>query len=163
MISLHNITDEVISIPVGDTFISIIFHRLDTPSKNDKNPNMSGHVDKLSELGITINKDTREYLLQDWKCNVNNIRDKMTDSPEYKSYKKQIFRNKCKFVLKYVNIKNFVLLLVFAGLLIGGWFGAKHLDGESINTVWMDRYWTIVVTAIVIPILSALTKLFKAE
>lgn len=163
MISLHNITDEVIAIPVGDTFISIIFYRLDTPTKNDKNPNISGHIDKLSELGISINKDTREYLVRDWKCNVNTIRDKMVASNEYKAYKKQILLNKCKSIRKYINLKNFILGLILVGILIAGWFGAKYLDGKAVNTVWEERYWTVVLTAIIVPILSGVIKMFKAE
>ena len=163
MISLHNITDEVIAIPVGDTFISIIFYRLNTPIKNDKNPNISGHIDKLSELGISIDKKTREYLAEDWKCNVNTIRDKMIESKEYKIYKKQILKNKFKSILKYLNWKNCILVIILAGILIAGWFGAKHLDGNEVNTIWQDRYWTVVLTAIVVPILATAVKLFKAE
>lgn len=163
MISLHNITDEVIAIPVGDTFISIIFYRLDTPTKNDKNPNISGHIDKLSELGISIDKDTREYLAQDWKCNVNTIRDKMVESKEYKNYKKQILWNKCKSIWKYINLKNFMLGLILIGILIAGWFGANYLDGKAVNTIWEERYWTVVVTAIIVPVLTGVIKMFKAE
>lgn len=163
MISLHNITDEVIAIPVGDTFISIIFHRLNTPTKNEKNPNVSGHIDKLSELGIAIDKNTREYLTQDWKCNVSTIRDKMIESKDYKAYRKQIFHNKCKSIWKYVNWKNLILVIILVAIFIAGWFGAKKLDGDATNTVWMDRYWTVVMTAVVVPVLTGAVKLFKAE
>ena len=163
MISLHNITDKEIAISVGDTFVSIVFYKLDSPSKSDKNSNISGHVDKLAELGIMIDKDTREYLTQDWKCNVNGIRDKMKESKEFVDYKKQICRNKHERLLKYINWNNVILFAIIIVIFVIGGMSAEYFDNKAGNTVWMDRYWTIVATVIVVPILSALTKLFKAE
>ena len=163
MISLHNITDEVISIPVNDTFVSIVFHRLDTPSRDKNNPNISGHVDKLSELGISIDGQTREYLLKDWKCSVDTIRDQLTSSDKYKEYKSQAFKNKCKHFLKYLNLKNIVSALIIMVIVLGGGRLAQHLDANSASTIWTDRYWTVISASIIVPIITNVLKWFKAE
>ena len=83
MISMHNITDQVIEVKVGETFVSLVFYYLKTPEVM-KNTNVSGHVDKLSELGIQIKPETREYLTADWKMSLNGIREKLIKSEEYK-------------------------------------------------------------------------------
>ena len=163
MISLHNVTDKAIAISVGDTFGSIVFYKLDSPSRSEKNSNISGHVDKLSELGITIDKDTREYLTQDWKCNVNGIRDKMKKSEEFVEYKRQLSRNKCERLLKYINLKNAIFFAIILVIFIIGGIAAKLFDNKSGNTVWMDRYITIVISVLVIPALSKLFHQIKAD
>lgn len=161
MISLHNVTDELIVIPVGETFVSLVFHYLNIPSNGVKNPNVSGHVDKLSELGIKITTKTREYLTEDWKTSVDGIRDKMKNSKEYKEYKKHNSRNKLRVVREYLNMQNIVVTFVLVMTIIIAGFIAYNLDKQNGNGVWTERFWTIVSTGFIIPGIMALKKLFK--
>ena len=51
LVSLHNITEEVIALKVGTTFVSLSFDYLTTQVARTSSTT-SGHVDKFSELGI---------------------------------------------------------------------------------------------------------------
>ena len=53
MISVHNITDDVIALKVGSTFVSLCFHYLDSGVIRTSST-ISGHVDKFASLGIDI-------------------------------------------------------------------------------------------------------------
>lgn len=161
MISLHNITDKVITIPVGDTFISVVFHHLDTPIEKEKNSNISGHVDKLAELGIKIDTGTREFLTQDWKLHVDGIRNKMIDSEEYKAYKRQCRKDKTLMVKRYLNLNNIVLavILICVVMLLGA--VATYIDQRSGNNLWSERFWTVVITGIIVPVLMRILGCFK--
>lgn len=161
MISLHNITDDAITIPVGDTFISVVFDRLDTPATASQNPNISGHVDKLAELGVKIDKGTREYLTEDWKCSVSGIRTKMCESNEYIEYKQQIMKNRRFKLIEYISFRNVLLALMCICAVIGLAKLASWADLKSSTHVWSDRYWTVVLSGIIVPIVMAARKLFK--
>ena len=161
MISLHNITNRVISIPVGETFISLVFHYLDSPSQNRRNSNISGHVDKLAELGIHIDSHSRDVLTEDWKCNFDGICENMTASQSYRDYRKQILKNKLKAVRSLLNIHNLVVALC---LVFVAWFLSvltSKLDVQYNTTVWTERYWTVILAAIIVPGVSSIFKLFK--
>ena len=161
MISLHNITDEVISIEVGETFVSLVFYYLNSASKENKNSNISGHVDKLSELGIKIDARTREYLTEDWKCKIDGIRDKLCASDEYKAFRAQLSKNRRSNVLKYFNVRNIALSLVFIVVVVGAGIGANYIDTKAETSVWSDRYWTVISSGIFVPVLLAYRKFFK--
>ena len=160
MISLHNITNEVVTLPVGETFVSLVFHYLDTPTKT-KNPNISGHVDKLAELGINITSDTRKYLTKDWKCSVDEIRNKMISSKEYISHKKALSNEKFKSLMDYVTLRNIIIVLISAIVLISLGILAKYVDDKSQNNIWMERYWTVILSGIIVPMIMAIKKLFN--
>lgn len=160
MISLHNVTDEIITLPVGDTFVSLIFYHLETPNADIKNSNMSGHVDKLSELGIQINRQTREYLLADWKQNIEGIRDNMIKSESYIEYRKKEKDKKNADIKRYFTMKNILLALTIVVLVIAmGWLAYK-LDMNSNDPKWVDRYWMLLCAGFLIPILNCTGKLF---
>ena len=161
MISLHNITDEIISIEVGETFVSLVFYYLNSASKENKNSNISGHVDKLSELGIKIDARTREYLTEDWKCKIDGIRDKLCASDEYKAFRTQLSKNRRSDLLKYFNVRNTALSLVFIIIVVGAGIGANYIDAKAETSVWSDRYWTVISSGIFVPALLAFRKFLK--
>ena len=91
---------DLVSIPCLRIFVSLVFFYLKTPD-NTINTNMSGHVDKLAELGINIDQKTREYLTEDWKMSLDGIKYKMTRSNEYKELVSKILFKIChSFFLK---------------------------------------------------------------
>ena len=161
MLSLHNTTDEAISIPVGTTFVSLVFYYLDTPSENYQNSNMSGHVDKLAELGVEIGTSTREYLTEDWKCSVAGIRKKMCDSEAYKEFRKQVAKERFVVFKEYLTFRNISIAVAFLIFVLLAERLAGILDIKYHTTVWSERFWTVVLSGIVIPLIMAAKNLFK--
>lgn len=163
MLSLHNITNEVIVLRVGETFVSLIFYYLDTPSKCSKNTNMSGHVDKLSELGIKITQPTREYLTDDWKQTVDGIRKKMLDSDTYKLYEKERKKERKKIIFEYLNVRNFLTLVFILGVIVLLGVGANKMDIINETSVWSDRFWTTIIAGVFVPIFMKLGNFFNKK
>lgn len=163
LISLHNVSDKVVAIPVGETFVSVVFHYLNTPAKNEKNPNMSGHVDKLSELGVKISAKTREFLTEDWKQREDGIRDKMLADEGFKEFQKKAKREKNEYVKSFFNLKNSLIIVGLALLaVLFGWLAYK-VKTDTGESVWVDRYWTVVSSAIVVPLVGLLTRQIKPK
>lgn len=160
MISLHNISDKIIELPVGETFVSLVFFYLKTPD-NTINTNMSGHVDKLAELGINIDQKTREYLTEDWKMSLDGIKYKMTRSNEYKELVSKIKQEKYSKLKSYFNWQNALLIFAYIALSIIMVIFAKHFDNKYNTTVWSERAYTIIISGIIVPLIIASGKLFK--
>ena len=55
------------------------------------------------------NKTTREFLLEDWKQNIDGIRDKLINSQEYKNYREKINDKKHEHVKRVFTVKNIIL------------------------------------------------------
>ena len=142
LVSLHNITDEVLALKVGTTFVSLSLDYLTTQVIRTS-ATTSGHVDKFAELNLSIDEDTRNYLTADWKSNLDGIRERMCDSIEYKDYKKHIRENTWREARKYFNKRNAVavtvLILAFFILLAI----ATYVDKKAGTTVWTDRFWNV--------------------
>ena len=160
MISLHNITDEVVTIEVGDTFVSLVFYYLKTPERM-KNTNISGHVDKLSELGISVEQGTRTFLTADWKMSLNGIRDEMKKSQEYKEFLDEQKAKRNENIKAYFNVRNVLIIASYVIILVGGAYLCNYLDKSNQNTIWMDRYGTILSTGIIVPLILYGARLFK--
>lgn len=160
MISLHNITDDVIALEVGSTFVSLAFDYLNTTVERTS-ATVSGHVDKFSDLGIQIDTSTREYLTQDWKANLDDIRYKMTESESYKKYKKHVKHNKWKNMKNYFSKRNIIaiiaVLLFFVALLIL----ANYVDSFLDKPVWVERFWTVGCSGIVGSVLVGVYNLIR--
>lgn len=161
LISLHNITDNIITLEVGETFISLIFYLLETPIQENVNSNYNGHVDKFSELRFNVSQKTREYLTEDWKSSFTGIRNKMLTSDAYIQFKKTKSRENIEYLKRYLNIRNIIIILLIISVFILSWFGVHWYDNKNGTTVWSERYWEIIITAVIVPILLNLYKLFK--
>ncbi len=161
MFALHNITDEVRTLKVGDTFVSLVFYYLKTANDNMKNTNISGHVDKLSELNIYIDSTTREYLTEEWKQDIKQVSKKMKESEEYKRYLTNRREYEMDEYKRYLTPKNFGIgfALAICILLLG--IAAYYADVKCNTTVWEDRFWTIIITSIIVPLVMSLKKIFK--
>lgn len=142
MVSLHNITEEVIVLKVGTSFASLTFDYLNTQVVRTS-ATISGHVDKFSELGIQIDEDTRRYLTKDWKANIEGIRNKMIQTQEYKDYKAYIQKNMWKEIRKYINKRNILATVVVITIFIGLLLTATWVDKRNGTTVWVERFWNV--------------------
>ncbi len=160
LISLHNITDEIIALRVGSTFISLSFDYLTTQVIRTSTT-VSGHIDKFAELGIKIDEQTRDYLTADWKSNIDGIRQKMSESDAYKAYKKQIKANMWKEFKKYVNRKNLLAVLFVAFVFLLLLYAASWADCRLENPVWVERFWNVGCSGLVGSILLGLFRFLK--
>lgn len=61
LIAIHNVSKEVLTIKVGDTFVSAVFNYLNTAIYTN-NATKNGYLEKLSELGIQLNTIDRKFL-----------------------------------------------------------------------------------------------------
>ncbi len=160
MLSLHNVTDEVVTIGVGETFVSLVFYYLRTPDEM-KNTNISGHVDKLSELGIVVDETTRIYLTQDWKMSLSGIRNEMKKSEEYKKFLEEQKTKQNENIKVYLNLRNVLIVIFYLVIFTGAFFVCKYIDNSNQNNVWMERYWTVLSTGIIVPLILYSARLFK--
>lgn len=142
LLSLHNVTDQVIALRVGDTCASLSFDYLSTQVARSSTT-VSGHVDKFAELGVQIDEDTRKYLTDDWKANIEGIRMRMCESQEYKDYKKYIRTNIWKEFKKYVNKRNIIATLASVICVMILYCIASRYDAAHHTTIWVDRFWNV--------------------
>ena len=160
LIAIHNVSKEPLKIMVGDTFVSVIFSYLNTPIES-KNPTKNGHLEKLGEYGIKLTQEDIEYLDEDWKSDVNEVRKIMYKDKKFISYIEDIKRDKKKKRYKYFNKRNFYIcmsMIIFFGIL---YFIAYKLDSSSGNSVWVDRFWTVGFSGIFIAFWTTVTKFIK--
>jgi deoxycytidine triphosphate deaminase len=162
MISLHNITDDVIPLQIGTTFISLTFDYLNTQVSRTSSTS-SSHYDRLLENGCNLTQDEQDYFREDWKGNLELIQKKMGDLEEFKKLKSDIKRRHFQEVIKYINKRNIiaVLLVILAFVLI--YQGALYLDTQSGNSVWVDRFWNVGCSGIVGSFLIALWRFVKGK
>lgn len=160
LIALHNITDDALAIKVGSTFVSLTFDYLTTQVVRTSSTT-SGHLDKFPELGINVDEETRSFLTADWKSNIDDIREKMCESDDYKNYKKHIRSTAWKELRKYVNKRNVIAILVVAVVIILLYLGAVKLDNDLAHPVWTDRFWNIGFSGVLGSLIIALGNFIK--
>lgn len=108
LVAIHNVSEDIIKLDINETFVSVVFHKLDT-NNFDHNTTVSGHTDKYAKFGIL---DHPSELDQDWKRKIDDISYKMKDSNEFKEYMKKHRYFKFKEIKSYFSWKNFVFLLL---------------------------------------------------
>lgn len=160
MISLHNITNDIVTLNVGETFISLAFYYLDTPVNSNTNSNISGHIDKLAALGININKETSEFLTQEWKTSFEGVKNKMINSENYKTFCKEIKLNKPSIKM-YFNKENIITVCVIILIFVLLGITANYLDAQNETKEWMSRFWTLVISGVLVPIIVSRINFIK--
>lgn len=108
LVPLHNVTDKVITIKEGESFISVIFYMLKTKNM-ESNPTVSSHVDKFSSFGIKLSEDEEKILNSDDEKSFKSIQMKMKKSNEYQEFKEE---NKWK-IISFFSLRN-ILKLFFS-------------------------------------------------
>ena len=124
---------------------------------------MSGHIDKLSEIGIQISKETREFLSEEWKQDIKQVSYKMTESKEYKEYINMRKKERKKEFVNYLSIRNIFLLTLGIGVVVCLAIGSYWLDQKYKTNVWSDRFWTVFVAGIFAPLVCVYGKLFRRK
>lgn len=142
MISLHNITDDVIAIKVGTTCVSLAFDYLSTQVIRTSTT-VSGHVDKFAELGLNVKEEDVSSITTDWKTNLEEIREKMIASQEYKDYRAHINKNIWQEIKKYINKRNVIAVMCVVAVFVLLLLAAKWADTKIENPVWVERFWNV--------------------
>ena len=151
-VPLHNPTDKIIVLQVGETFMSVIFHYLDTPMK-EGNATNGGHTDKFSILGIKATEGELRILNEDWRHFHERVIEKMKDDDAYKTFKKKLWNHKLLAIVSKNNII-FSFLIIAVCIILG--IIAQYLDTKYATTVWSDRFWLIFVASAISYILNLL-------
>lgn len=162
LIALHNISSKLIVIKVGDTFVSVVFHYLNTPY-NHNNPTISGHTDKFSELGLYISEKEASILNEDWKKSFKEVSYRMCKTEEYNSLKKKIKEQKNEKLKKYFCKKNILIVSITIIFLIGLYILSSIVDKNAGNHLWTDRFINVGCSGIIIAIISCVVKYIKND
>lgn len=56
LLAFHNISDQLIILKPGESFVSVIFYYLKTPY-TELNPTTSGYTDKFARLGLKVTEE----------------------------------------------------------------------------------------------------------
>lgn len=162
LVPIHNISAEPLKLNVGDTFVSVVFNYLKSPI-NYPNPTDNGHLKKLAEYGVKLDSEAAKFLDADWKSNIDRVREHMDSDNNFNGYEKILKERKNKKYRKYINLSNFILLIVALAVLILFYAIAVQLDSKLSNPLWVDRYWTVGFSGIFIYILGILRSFIKIE
>lgn len=160
LIAIHNTSQKLVVLQVGDSFVSVVFHYLNTPY-HYSNPTLSGHTDKFSELGLHISEAQAEVLNADWKKQFHEVCQKMCTSEEYQKLQTILTQQKKNWFQKYVNKKNIFICLTIIVILVGLLVIAFLADAITKQNVWVDRYFNVGLSGAIIAIISALLKHIK--
>lgn len=136
LIAVHNISDDLIFVPVGDTFSSVVFHRLDTPFI-ERNATVNAHLDKFSRFGI---KADTSSISEDWKTRINDVADKMKQSNAYVTYRKKMWRYRVNALKTYINTVNFITLFAVVCFFASPWIVGVLAEFDFINTEAAIKY-----------------------
>ena len=160
LIAIHNTSQELVVINVKDTFVSVVFHYLDTPY-TPNNPTISGHTDKFAKLGLIVSEEQLAILNADWKKNFDEVRFKMCESEEYSKLKEKVKKQKNEKLKKYFCKKNILIVAITAILLIALYVVASIVDKNAGNTLWTDRYINVGCSGIIVAIVSFVVNRIK--
>lgn len=121
-VPLHNPTCKPIYLPVGDSFLSIIFYRLNSSIK-ESNHTSKAHIDKFSTWRIILNEQEREEICLENIKDMETCVEEMNNCESFLQYKKKhSLKNRIWDIVKdwfsARNIIIFVLLFVAIILLI---------------------------------------------
>lgn len=155
LITLHNITDDIIALQVGETFVSLTFSYLNTEVVRTSTT-FPSHTDRLFEHGCKLDDDEKAYFEEDWKYSLAAIQEKMQQSDAYKTYKKQIDNNWRKEIFQYVTKRNIIAIAVVIAAFLALYYGAYRLDLKSGQSVWVPRFWDVGLSGTVVTVLMGL-------
>lgn len=157
LITIHNMTDDVITLNGGESFVSVVFHYLNTPI-HEKNATVSGHVDKMAELGVHLTAKERADLSEDWCGKIESVRERMMQTDEYKDFQKALEIRKKEKWRKYITWRSIVSFLSLMALLAVLEFAAYQADKINNTTQWMSAYISFISSTVMFTIISSLIK-----
>lgn len=120
LLAITNHTDNNITIPVGSSFVSIIFYYLNSKARKINDQNFPGRPDQLAALGIRISESENTWLDEPWRKILSELKKKMLQSNEYKEIKKTWYKG--FFTASFLWISLIIILIVLGIIFIPKYF-----------------------------------------
>lgn len=162
LIAIHNISNDLVVLNVGESFVSVVFHYLNTPFTYS-NPTTSGHTDKFSALGLDVSEAQLDELNQDWKKKFEEVQKKMCQTNEFQILQKELKAQKLKYFKKFFCKKNILIMLttvVILGTLLALACYLDHISGQSI---WVERFFTVGCSGLFVAFVPMLINALKSN
>ena len=154
LIALHNISNELLVLSVGESFVSVVFHYLNTPFTYS-NPTTSGHTDKFSSLGLEVSETQLAELNQDWKKKFEEVQKKMCETESFQALQGDLKEQKRKRLKQFFCKRNIAISLITVAALFLLYVLAAYIDRKSGGTTWVDRYFSVGFSGIFVAIFTA--------
>lgn len=155
LITVHNHhKKDYLKIPVNETFVSIMFHYLNRKTTFEQDNN-SSQSDWLKEY-IPQCKDpvmATAYFDESWKKQPKEIKKKMLDDPQYIELDKR--KSNLRSTLKSIS---FIFLALFL-LSVVTWLKYKQSDYENFTEFFIDSFFEVGLSGIIVAILVGLYKI----
>ena len=111
LIALHNNSENEIRIPIGKSFVSIVFHYLKTKASL-QNTNNAARPELLNDFFLS--DEEKEWLDEDWRSHKGKLKEKMEIDVDYKKVKNEKNTKYICFKSGFaINIYLSVLCLIF--------------------------------------------------
>ncbi len=160
LIAIHNISDSLVVLNVGDSFVSVVFHYLNTPNVL-ANPTISGHTDKFAELGLTVSEEESRVLNADWKKQYEEVRKKLCNSNTYKELQNELRQKQREVLRAYFSKKNILISICAIIFFVVIYYISAYVDAQSGQPVWTDRFFNVGFSGIFIVAINWIMKLLK--
>lgn len=162
LLAFHNISEQLIILKPGDSFVSVVFYYLKT-AYAELNPTTSGHTDKFAKLGLKVTDEQLDELNEDWKKRFSDVCQKMCESEAYKKIQDDLKARKKKEWKKFFCKKNIWIIVITLFSLAGLYIGASFADSHLATPVWVDRFWNVGFSGIFIAVFTAVIAVLKGN
>lgn len=147
-VPVHNPTNEIISLPVGSPFLSLVFYHLRTSSK-ETNHTLGAHREKFAQWNIALNEEELKEIHYEKLKTFENYTEEMGKDEAFKKYKKEnswwvCFKRSIKDWSSLRDVMSFLVFIVSILLLILSFFV------EDDTNDWMSKIRESLITVIVI-------------
>ena len=85
----------------------------------------------------------------------------MCKQTDYKDLKEELSRQKKETIKSYFNKRNIITGVISIAILSLLFVGASYADKKAGSTVWVDRYFNVGCSGLIVALLSGLFKSFK--
>ena len=161
LLALNSMCDDPILLPVNSVITSITFFYLHHSVDYSLRGAFGGRLEVLTSVGIFPSQETSLFLFAQWKNDYKQIRERMINDEAFKSFIESEKRITKEDVRRYINLRNIIVALAGIVFCILTYAGAKYLDYLSGNSTWVDRFWNVGCSGLIIGVLSYIFKHFK--
>lgn len=161
LIAIHSISQTPILLRVNSVFAAITFFYLHREVSESLRGAMGSRFEILDSVGISLSECEKDFLSAQWKNDTDEIKTKMISDSIYKDFIKNEKRKAFEGIKKYFNVQNILVLLSMFLFLFFTYKMARFIDTSTNQTIWVDRFWNVGCSGIIICILGFLAKFFK--
>lgn len=162
LVALHNVSNNIITMLVGESFVSVIFYYLSTPY-TQHNLTISGHTEKFQQLGISLSEEQSNSLNADWKKQFDEVCKEMRNSESYKDLQEELKQKRKEALYSFLNKRNIIIFCVIILIFLLLFLGACYLDSKTEESIWVNRFFDVGCSGILATILAGLFQLFKTN